>query len=714
MTTITKYYPLGGGLDIVTPALSIAPGRLLTCVNFEPHYNDGYRRILGYERYDGHPRPHRQTFVGFDLVDATGLTTGTIVTGDISGATGTVIGISGNSIGVTKVTGTFVVDEGLNTATWTIASTPTPTELQAPDQATEDAFLLAAQDEYRGDINVVPGEGEVRGIWRLKAETYAWRNNVGSTAGILHKDSATGWTTTGIDLSHTLKFDAGTDTPGPVWVVGDTVTGLSSGASGTIHRLTDWAGSYGGGDATGYLSITGVTGGPFTDGEALQVGGVTIATANGGSTQVAFSIDGTYRMHSHNFFATSGSFRAYGVNGVDDAFEIDENSVVSSILIPTTADLVGITTNNIPPEGKPFLIEEHRNHLFLAFPGGRMVSCVVGEPLNFSAFLNAAEFGLGDEITGMNSVVGGVLVLTTERQTQGLFGLDISDWELRLIGEQTGGRLFSTQKLDTVYALDDLGITSVARTDTFGDFAGATVSQLVQPIINVVRDLITDSTIIRASNQYRLYFSDNTCLIMYVPSAGAINEARGTETALRVQFGTASYPIPINRIYNGEDAVGNERTFFASNDGYVYEDQVGTNFDGAAIASYIRTAFTHLGTPALRKKFRRLDLELSSSRPLELKVASDLTYGSSEISSGITDVTTTDVPTIDIFSGGGFWDTDNWDEFYWDGQNISTARAQLGGTGENIGFLVFNESAVTLPFILQGLTIHYDKRRLQR
>jgi len=157
-----------------------------------------------------------------------------------------------------------------------------------------------------------------------------------------------------------------------------------------------------------------------------------------------------------------------------------------------------------------------------------------------------------------------------------------------------------------------------------------------------------------------------------------------------------------------------ERTFFASTDGFVYEDLVGNNFDGGAIQSYVRTSFTHLGTPAMRKYFRRLDVELSSARPLALRVGFDLTYGSPEISSGITDATIVDIPTIDLFSGGGFWDNDSWDSFYWDGQNISTARANLNGTGENIGFLFFNDSAVTQPFILQGLTVHYDKRRLQR
>lgn len=715
MPTRADYYPLGGGLDVVTPALSVNPGRALTTVNFEPHYNDGYRRIDGYERYDGRPRPHLQTFTGFDLVDATGLTLGTVVTGDSSGATGTVIGISGNSIGVTKVTGTFTADEGLNTGAYTLDGAAV--ERQAPDQDTEDAFLLAAQDEYRDDILVVPGAGAVRGVWRLKDKTYAWRNNVGETACIMHVDSASGWTTTGVVLAHYVRFDAGGGgTSAALPVVGETVTGGTSGATGEVHKVVQWAGSTGNNDATGYLVLINTTGTPFSDNEKLQVSGTDRADANGASSQVSFSPDGEYQLQNHNFFALSDTFAAYGVNGVDEfAFEIDQGGIVSPILLPTAGDLTGVADDlNDPPAGDPFLLEVHKNQLFLAFPGGRTVHSSVGSPFNFSGFLSAAEFGVGAEITGLNSVTGGVLVITTNRDTQGLFGNNITDWDKRLLAERTGGKLYSAQKLDTVYALDDLGITSLARTETFGDFIGATVSQLVQPIVNALRNSLTTAVIVRKSNQVRWYFSDNTALIMYVPSPGSINESRGTMTEARVQYGACTYPAAVERIYNMDDELNEERTFFATTDGYVYEDMVGTNFDGAAIASYLRTVFTHLGTPSYRKKFRRLDLELSSNKPLSIKVVSDLSYGAPEISSGITETTTNDVPQIDIFSGGGFWDTDNWDEIYWDGQNIATARVQLGGTGENIGFLFFNESATARPFILQGLTVHYDRRRLQR
>jgi len=224
---------------------------------------------------------------------------------------------------------------------------------------------------------------------------------------------------------------------------------------------------------------------------------------------------------------------------------------------------------------------------------------------------------------------------------------------------------------------------------------------------------------VRESNQYRLYFSDNSCIVMFVP-AGSQVPSRGQRTTVQdTQFGFLSYDVPVRLIFNTDDGAGKERTYFVTDDltwqGYVFEDQIGKNFDGEPIASYVRTAFNQVGTPSQRKKFRRADLELNAPTQLDLRVQSDLTYSAAESSSSLDQLNNVmNIPSIDIVGGGGFWDVDNWDEFLWDGQNITTARAELRGTGENISFLIFNETAKTDPFVLQEITLHYDMRRLQR
>lgn len=715
--TRTQYYALEGGLDTVSPALSVAPGKALAMVNFEPWYQGGYRRIPGYERFDGRPKPSAATFTGFDVSTVAGLTLRDTITGDISGATGILIGIWDDDgsygtdvIGVTKVVGTFQNGEACNTGAFTIGSTPAPK--YANTVANQETWLLEAELEYREDIAVVPGSNPVRGAWQRLADVYAIRDNVGATAGILHKASATGWTTTGITMADYIRFDAGL-AAGATLVEGAAINGQTSGATADVHRIVLNGGSAAWDNTgEGYLVLTNVVG-TFQDGENLREATTPFATADGANVTFAFSVGGMYRWHNHNFFGSSVSYRAYGCNGLDPAFEIDENGIVSPILMPNNP-----VTGTAPVNNTPFLVEEHRGHLFLAFEGGSLQHSTPGEPLNFSGFLGAGEFGLGDEITSMNSIVGNVLIVSTTRETRGLFGTGVSDWELRITAEQSGSVLYGSQKIDTVYSLDDLGITSVARSDQYGDFVSATVSKQIQPIVIAQRPFFNDSTIVRESNQYRAYFSDNSCIVMYVPAGTQTETRQGRGRYSDSQFGFLSYDIPVKCIYNTEDETGKERTYFctddATNEGFVFEDQIGKNFDGAPIAAYVRTAFNHVRSPSYRKRFRRVDLELNAPQQLSIKVSSDLTYGAPEVSSGLTDIVTTDIPEIDIFGGGGFWDVSNWDEFLWDAQAINTARANLTGTGENIGFLIFNETAKADPWVMQGITLHYDIRRLQR
>jgi hypothetical protein len=545
------------------------------------------------------------------------------------------------------------------------------------------------------------------------ADVYAIRDNVGVTAGILHTASAAGWVTAGVTMAEYILFDTGATE----FFEGDTLNG-AGGASGLIHRIILNGGSQAwDGSGTGYVVLTGVSGGPFVNGEALDVGAGTVANADGINITFAFSPGGVYRFINHNFFGSSTSYRIYGCNGIDPAFEIDEDGVVSPILMPGT---ITAADTQAPTNNTPFLIEEHKGHLWLMFEGGSLQHSIPGVPLNFSGFLGAGEFGLGDEGTSLNSIVGNVLVASTTRETRGIFGSSITDWELKIVAEQSGSILFGSQKIDTVYSLDDLGITSIARSDQFGDFVNATVSQQVQPLVIAARPRFNDSTIVRESNQFRMYFNDNSFLIMYVPAGSQSESRRNVRTRHSIaEFGFGSYPIPVKSIYNTDDDTGMERTYFVTddvtNEGFVFEDQIGKNFDGADIASYVRLAFNQVGTPAYRKKFRRVDLELNTQSVLDLRFVADLSYGAAESSSSVDDLDMiANIDVIDVIGGGGFWDIANWDEFLWDGQAISTARAELQGTGENIGFLIFNESAKKDPFIMQGITLHYDLRRLQR
>lgn len=49
--------PIDGGLDLVTPPVSVSPGRLQACKNFEVALNQGIKTVDGFERFDGGSSP---------------------------------------------------------------------------------------------------------------------------------------------------------------------------------------------------------------------------------------------------------------------------------------------------------------------------------------------------------------------------------------------------------------------------------------------------------------------------------------------------------------------------------------------------------------------------------------------------------------------------------------------------------------------------------
>lgn len=72
---LQKAIVLDGGLDLVTPKLLVEPGRLVDCLNYECADQVGYKKIDGFERYDGGPTPSVAAFWSIRSTTSSGLGT---------------------------------------------------------------------------------------------------------------------------------------------------------------------------------------------------------------------------------------------------------------------------------------------------------------------------------------------------------------------------------------------------------------------------------------------------------------------------------------------------------------------------------------------------------------------------------------------------------------------------------------------------------------
>lgn len=667
---------LKGGIDLASTLLNVSPGAAIGLVNFEPELEGGYRRINGYERVDGRAAPSDAVYYTVSVADATGIAVGATLTGGTSGATSKVVIKDGNVLGVTELTGTYTLSEAAN------GTTITAVELRGgQDDITTDAlWQYEAEEYYRDLITALPGSGDALYGFQFGADKYAFRVDAGTVK--LYKSSASGWAV--VNFFKILFFDAGVMADGEI-TEGTTITGATSAATGTVKRFIKNAGLYGS-TASGYMIVD--TAGTFSDGENIQVGGVTKCAADGDSAAITMTSGANKFQHiAHNFYGSTATKRIYGCDGVNPAWEFD-----GTVFCPIYFTDKSATWN------KPTFIDAHRTYLALQFVTGQMALSSPGEPVIFSGLLGATEFGLGDTPAGMMSRSGDVLAIYTRGQTFGLYGTSSADFVLRLISESFGAIPYTVQKIGTVYALDTKGIAPLERVEAYGDFESATVSRLVRPILEKYRNRVVGSCAVKARNQYRLFFDDGTVLVM------GDDQYLGESVPA---FSVLQLPIVPTFVSASEDASGNQVILFGDADGFIYQMEKGYNFDGGEIEFFWRQPFAHQNSPHIRKSYKRLYLDLDTERSVALQISTEIGFGRPENA-------TTIEHDIETSSLGGYWEVDNWDEFYWDAATSSSEGVSLAGTGNNISVLVYGNSKLIRPFTIQTLEIHFIPRRLRR
>lgn len=693
------YFQFEGGLNLVDPPLEVRPGQLLACRNYEPGVRGGYTRIGGFERFDGRsPKPSEATYsiLNFDAGTVGNYpSVGDTVTGGTSGATGELLAavVDDDSDGVGylvlgRISGTFQDDETLQAPGPTNFATAdgTPVVEGADTDALNDTYRVLAEADARTQIQKVPGEGRIRGVVVYNGNVYAWRNNVGSTQCDMFKSTSSGWSQ--ITPSPYLDFDAGT----AAFVEGETLTGGTSGATATILRVVVETGAFGTSDADGYLVLSGITG-TFQNNETITSASGS-ATSDGTVQNPTFPANGRYEFRIRNFYGHSGSRRIYGVNGVGNAFEFDDSPEML-VFIRT-----GMTTDT------PNHLGVHDNFLWLSFPGGSIQRSSVGVPVEWSPVLGASELGIGDECTGFLEEVGTTMFVFGESETKYLTGDPSSGYALKNYSIEQGSRPWSIQRIAQGVYLSDIGLTTLATSDRFGNYLANTFSEKIQPLLqDELRILAVDSMIVRQKNLYRIFFSDGRFLSVGFRSPSS-QQAQGAILYV-TGITMCDYGIPVRCSFAGFDSTDAPLIVFGSDDGYVYQSDVGRNFDGAAIQAFARLVFHHSRSPARRKRYRFGQLDIESSGPTSLTVGVDYSFANPDEPGN---------PTINANSdgGGGFWNVDAWNEFRWNAGVVASARFKLEGAGQNIGLLMTHEATDELPHTLHGLVLAHSLRRMDR
>ena len=650
-----------------------------------------------------------------------------------------------------QVSGTFQTSESLQVSAATKAvAAGTASVGEAETQTLYDTFLQAAIEYRRDQIAAVPGDGAVRGVNFFEGTLYAFRDDSGTAK--MYKSSASGWTE--VDLGSSLQFydgngvsiaegftvtgasssatatvrrlavydgtfaagtargaltvsgvagafqadealdisftnaatadgtqsgsDLNFDSGGTAEIlVGHTVTGAASGATGVISAVDLNTGSWDEGTAKGTLTFTSITG-TFTDDEALDVSVSSNATAVEADSANTLGAAGKYEFVNHNFLGTSDGYRMYGCNGTGLAFEFDGTYMAMIRTGPEESDY-------------PSHIQRHTDYLLLGYRNGIVKCSSLGTPLIYNASTGAAEFGVGDQVTGMVPATGNTTVIYSRNNTHLLSGQTSGAFTLQSQDDGAGAQEWSAQAVGVPWSFDDRGITAVSATDAFGNFLHSTLSEKIQEIIEDKSGTVTCSMRVRAKSQYRVFFSDKTGL--------TLTFWRGKV------LGIIPFTIlhQANCTTSEEDTDGTERLFFGADDGYVYEMGKGSSFDGQVRECYAVLTHHNYGLPGYRKQFKVAHIDIRSEGASSVQVGALYDYEEPNVPQ--------QDPTEDtVYGSGGKWDISDWNEFSWGSPRIGQYRRRLGHSGETCALVFYSSSIYDADYTLEGHTMHFNVR----
>jgi len=382
---------------------------------------------------------------------------------------------------------------------------------------------------------------------------------------------------------------------------------------------------------------------------------------------------------SENYYANGGlGLVVMWANGVDKARVFDGTTVTK------------IDNSGMDPNDKPVFILGTWDRIILGYPGGSVQMSVTSEPLNWTG-LGTLELQTGYEITSISAMLGDTVVVTGRTKISIVRRVDAADYSIELFSDVVGAYPYTVQKLfDTLIFMSDMGVTTLQATQEFGDFGTSSVSEKIKRTLLKYKEKVTCSVVVRQLNQYRLYFSDGRFLVFSFYN----KKLRGVTLC--------QYPNPVLAASEGKNSVGNPVMFFASAQGFLYQMDSGTSFDGAPIDTKLSTPYYHYKSPRHWKSFHQITLEVASIDELTFGVRPSFDY----LAKGTTRAAE---EFFDILGAGSVYGEDDWGEAVWSGsETTNRVMYKFHGIGSNMSVSLYTLSAFNRFHTVQNLITDFS------
>ena len=540
---VTNMSPLQQGIN--------APGSARTLRNFEPSIEGGYRRILGYTKYNNNIiPPYGAPVVHGASQSGTSLIIGNIHQTPEAGDTLTIDGVTGT---YTIASGGVSYDATNNRATLTLtgALDSSPANAAAVTFTTTTSNYLALGCGVFLDRVIVAKNDD---LFKISSSTIEHINVPNYGTVLVNGGSQTGTS---------LIVDGLTAAP----QAGDVfkIAGID-----LVYTITADA-SVSSGGAT--LAIN-----PALDSSPADNAAITFLSVSRESA-------GKTRFARYNY---TGTEKIAIVDGTNVPALYDNNTFTALNDAPTDVN------------GASFVVN-FKNQLFF----GKSNLLTFTAPYtdnNFTAAAGSGTISLGAVITGL-IVFRQQLIIFTESSIFQLVGNTIADFQLQPVTIDIG--CVDTDTIQEVGGdimfLGPDGLRLLSGTDRIGDFGLGVVSKAIQ---KEVTSFITSNTsfasvVIRNKSQYRILgYNTNITQENAQGILGTQFSGQGGEGMAWGELRGIRAYVADSRFYQNTETI-----VFANDDGYLYQMEDGNSFDSLNIQTTFATPFMPINDPRVRKTF---------------------------------------------------------------------------------------------------------------
>lgn len=332
-----------------------------------------------------------------------------------------------------------------------------------------------------------------------------------------------------------------------------------------------------------------------------------------------------------------------------------------------------------------------------------------GAPNDYNAIDGAGTINTGMFVTGM-AAWRDELYLFSNKNIKKISGTDATNWVLTPVAENIGClNPLTIQELggDILFLADD-GVRNIAGTASINDKNLSNISAPVISIASTFPHTNLTSVVVREKNQYRVVHStsvsqDDQGLLGFVkPSSNS-----GTDYAFYDQWMWSTtvglkMACASSGIYNND-----HKTIMGDFNGYVYDLESGSTFDGTGIPSVFQTPNLIFSDPDVRKMLYKLCAFLKCEGSLVLRIGVVLDYSNPNVpqpSGGMLSFTGGAI----YFDSGVPVDFDTDPPVFFDAITLQKPCTNLNGSGFSASFILSGQAEDSNSVhVIQSLTIQF-------